>query len=183
MNKKLPQIFVSHSKHDKDIRSSFDTIFARTGVKSVCMEFEEMFSPEWATIRDAIHDSETVFLLLGPNITKSKFTNNWIAFEVGLSCAFDKRVWVFEEMNAKIDFPIPYVTDYFMYSLSDNIHFDYVKAIIQAYGENANSLIPVAEVPEGFIVRCPHCGSAYALHQTVGPHYCPLCRKPSWKQK
>jgi hypothetical protein len=27
MNKRLPQIFVSHSKNDKDIRSSFDTIF------------------------------------------------------------------------------------------------------------------------------------------------------------
>ena len=106
----MAQIFVSHSQYDKDIRASFDAIFARTGVKSVCMEFEQIYPPAWQEIKNAITASETVFLLLGPKIRKSIYTQNWIAFEVGLSCAFGKRVWVFEQMDSKIDFPIPYVT-------------------------------------------------------------------------
>ena len=48
------QIFVSHSKYDKEMVTSFDRVFARTGVRSVCMEFEKMSSPEWRIIKDAV---------------------------------------------------------------------------------------------------------------------------------
>jgi len=181
MIQKKPQIFVSHSKNDWDIRASFDTIFARTSVKSVCMEFERIGPPEWLVIKNAIGASETVFLLLGPKIKKSNYTQNWIAFEVGLSCALGKRVWVFEQMHSKIDFPIPYVTDYMMYSRDDNIHFDYVKAIIEGYEENAKGLQPEIKIPQGLVEECRHCHSVYSLHQTVGAHYCPVCREPSWR--
>ena len=103
----MVQIFVSHSQHDKDIRASFDTVFARTGVKSVCMEFEQMRSPKWHEIMNTVNASQAVFLLLGPNVRISIHTQNWIAFEVGLSCAFKKEVWVFEQEGANIEFPIP----------------------------------------------------------------------------
>jgi len=93
MAKRRIQIFVSHSQYDKDIRSSFDTVFARTGVKSVCMEFERINQlPAWEPIRNEIKVSETVFLLLGPNIRSSIHTQNWVAFEVGLACAYGKDV-------------------------------------------------------------------------------------------
>jgi hypothetical protein len=44
-------------------------------------------------------------------------------------------------MGSKIDFPISYVTDYLLYSLDDNIHFDFVKGIIEGYGENVNRTV------------------------------------------
>ncbi|MEM2146454.1 MAG: hypothetical protein QW279_13915, partial [Candidatus Jordarchaeaceae archaeon] len=66
----MAQIFVSHSQYDKDIRLSFDEIFARTGVKSICMEFEQMYPPAWQNIRNQVSSSDAVFLLLGPNIRR-----------------------------------------------------------------------------------------------------------------
>jgi hypothetical protein len=178
MSLRKPQIFVSHSQHDKDIRASFDTIFARTGVKSVCMEFEKVTLPAWQEIKDVINASETVFLLLGPRIRKSIYTQNWIAFEVGLSCALGKRVWVFEQMHSKIDFPIPFFTDYLLYSLDDNIHFGYVKAIIEGYGDS-----PKKKIPIGLLTECRHCHLVFYMHQTIGAYYCPSCRQPSWHKK
>ena len=93
-----------------------------------------MTSPEWKEIKDSVRISETVFLLLGPNNRRSIHTQNWIAFEVGLGCAFNKQVWVFEQMSSKIEFPIPYATDYMLYNLEDKDHFNYVKSIIEGYG-------------------------------------------------
>lgn len=179
----MVQIFVAHSQYDKDIRASFDTIFARTGVKSVCMEFERVSLPAWQEIKNAINTSETVFLLLGTNVRRSSHTQNWIAFEVGLSCAFDRRVWVFEQMDSKIDFPIPYVTDYLLYRLDDDIHFNYVKRIIEGYGDNENSLHPKKKIPVGLLTQCRHCHLEFSIHQTIGSYYCPSCRKPSWHTK
>ena len=175
----LPQIFVSHSRYDLDIRNSFEKIFAGTGVKPVWYEFEQKSSPDWNEIRNSIHDSEAVFLLLGPKIMKSEYTKSWIAFEVGLSCAFGKHVWVFEQMYSHVDFPIPYVTDYLLYRLQDSVHVDYVTMIIEAYGERAKSLISNVEIPRGLLVQCSYCHIEYSVHQTFGTHCCPSCRKPN----
>jgi len=180
------QIFVSHSQYDKDIRASFDTVFARTGVKSVCMEFEQISQlPAWQPIKNEIKASETVFLLLGPNIRSSIHTQNWVAFEVGLACAYGKDVWVFEQDNSHIEFPIPYLTDYMIYNLEDPNHFDYVRSIIEGYA-NPTYVLPLnvdsrtkRNIPKGILVTCQHqnCGSHYSLHTDVKSFSCPSCRQ------
>ena len=184
------QIFVSHSQHDKEMVASFDRVFARTGVKSVCMEFEKMSLPEWLEIKTALRESEAVFLLLGQNVKRSIYTQNWIAFEVGLSCAFNKRVWVFEHVASTVDFPIPYVTDYMLYDNLDNPRcFNYIRQIIDGHGQNKYIIregTPIVEIPKGKSVECPHCHSKFALHYTPTSilHLvkttviCPLCRQP-----
>jgi len=181
------QIFVSHSQYDRDIRTSFDTVFARTGVKSVCMEFERISQlPAWEPIRNQIKASETVFLLLGPNIRSSIHTQNWVAFEVGLACAYGKDVWVFEQTDSAIEFPIPYLTDYMIYNLEDAYHFDYVRGIIEGY-RNLAALFPLGvdnrtkrSIPKGIAVTCPHqnCGAHYSMHTDVPSFTCPSCRQP-----
>lgn len=118
------QIFVSHSKYDREMVTSFDRVFARTGVRSVCMEFEKMSSPEWRIIKDAVSSSIATFVLLGQNVNHSIYTQNWIAFEVGLACAMNKQIWVFEQKGSSVNFPIPYVTDYVLYNnLENNVAF------------------------------------------------------------
>ena len=131
----VKQIFVSHSRHDKEIVASFDRVFARTGVKSLCTEFEAIQSPKWMETKTGIEESETVFLLISQNITENSFTTqNWIAFEVGLACALGKDIWVFEQIASKIVFPIPYVTDYMRYeSLEKREVFDYIRTIVEGY--------------------------------------------------
>lgn len=124
-----PKIFVSHSQNGKEIRFSFDSVFARTGVISKCMEFENIINPPaWEEIKNQITTSEAVFLLLGPNIRSSIHTQNWVAFETGLVCAMGKEVWVFEQYGSNIEFPIPYLTDYLIYNLENRNHFNYVSA-------------------------------------------------------
>lgn len=185
MAKRIIQIFVSHSQYDNDIRASFDTVFARTGVKSVCIEFEQIYPPAWQAIKNEISASATVFLLLGPNIRSSIHTQNWVAFEVGLACAFGKDVWVFEQDNSYIEFPIPYLTDYMIYNLDDPHHFDYVRSIIEGYA-NPIYLLPFGvdnrtkrNIPKGMLTTCPHrnCGSHYALHTDIKNFSCPSCRQ------
>ena len=177
-------IFVSHSQHDADIRTSFDTIFARAGVRSVCMEFEEMYSPPWQHIRNEMIGSEAVFLLLGPNVSSSIYTQNWIAFEVGLACALGKSVWVFEQEGSYIEFPIPYLTDYMIYDLSDKAHFGYVRDVIQGYGRppvifGLGDPRTRRGIPHGIPVDCGNgnCMSTYELHTRSKQFGCPSCRQ------
>ena len=186
-----PQIFVSHSQKDNDIVTYFDRVFARTGVKAVCMKLQKMRSPQWQDIKDKVSYSDAVFLLLGPNVRSSIHTQNWIAFEVGLSCANGKEVWVFEKEGSDIEFPIPYLTDFMIYNLENAKTFDYVRNIIDAYGREIDGLkrgkwsinfIPdlrtKRNVPKGIPIKCSHCQSEYFLHAiTTLNFYCPSCRK------
>jgi hypothetical protein len=160
---------------DTKIRAFFDQAFARTGVKSECMEFEDMQPPHWKEIDKHIQDSPTTFLLLGPNVRNSDHTQNWIAFEVGLSCAHGKRVWVFEVMKSKINFPIPYVTDYMPYIL-DGLSFNYIRGIIESYRDRTR-------IPKGLETECRYCHSVFFTHQIIAPYYCPVCRKYSIPKK
>jgi hypothetical protein len=171
---KPPQMFVSHSKKDTNIRAFFDQAFARTGVKSECMEFEDMQPPHWNEIDKQIQDSLATFLLLGPNVKNSDHTQNWIAFEVGLSCAHGKRVWVFERMKSKINFPIPYVTDYMPYVL-DRFSFDYIRGIIESYRDKT--------IREGLETECRYCHSVFFTHHIIGAYHCPVCREYSIPKK
>lgn len=180
-----PQIFVSHSQYDQDIRTYFDTIFARTGVIPKCMEFETIYPPAWAEIKQQISGSEAVFLLLGPNIRRTCFTENWVAFEVGVSCAFNKAVWVFEPNGIANNFPIPYLTDYVIYDAQAREHFDYIRTIIEGY-RRQSSLLPLfvddrtkRNIPKGRPITCEYenCGSTYSLHTEITNFYCPSCRQ------
>ena len=181
----MAHIFVSHSQYDKDIRTSFDTVFARTDVESKCMEFENIYPPAWEIIKNQILSSEAVFLLVGPNIQTSAHTQNWIAFEVGLACAFGKDVWIFEQLESSINFPIPYLTDYSLYDFGNKQHFDYIRAIISGYGKPI-PIFPRApdsrtkrKIPRGILVECKHenCHAKYFLHTDVASFKCPSCRQ------
>jgi len=176
MRKKLLQIFVSHSRKDTKILDFFVKAFASTGVQWKCMEFEDMQRPQSKEINKQVQNSAATFLLLGPNVKNSDHTQNWIAFEVGLSCAYNKRVWVFEQMDSKVDFPIPYVTDYMPYFLNERVSFDYIREIMEGYKGKT-------KIPIGLETGCWHCRTVFSTHQTIGAHYCPVCRTYSIPKK
>ena len=60
----MTQNFVSRSQHDKDIRMSFERDFREDWVKSICMEFEQMYPPAWQNIRNPVSSSDAVFCCL-----------------------------------------------------------------------------------------------------------------------
>ena len=183
------QAFVSHSQKDKDIRQQFSEVFAVAGVKPFYMEFESTYPPSWSQIKNEMSSSELVFLLLGPNIRSSIHTQNWVAFEVGLACAFGKDVWVFEQGESSIEFPVPYLTDYMIYNLNVSGHFNYVRKVLEAY-KRPIPIFPLLDhprkkrnIPRGMWMSCGECGTNYALHTNITSYNCPSCRTPVTTKK
>jgi hypothetical protein len=149
------------------------------------MEFEKMTYQSWMEIKTEIERSEALFLFLGENVKYSPYTENWIAFEIGVACANNKDVWIFEQYGDSIEFPAPYLTDYMVYDLSDSEHFNYIRSIIEGYGRSPIILplgVPQREkkgVPSGDQIQCGYgnCNLTYNLHTRIDEISCPSCRQ------
>lgn len=163
----MAQIFVSHSKNDTNL-DFFHRGFSTTGIKGVFMEYEEMEMPAWIPIKDNVMDADSVFVLLSKAVKDKEYTQNWIAFEVGLACYAGKNVWVFERLDEQIDFVVPYLTHYVLYYPSNDDNFKFVREVIQKRG---------VEGTWGYSLNCVHCGIAYNLCTRVEEWICPCCRK------
>ena len=61
----MKQVFVSHTKRDKEFCDAFDRVCARVGIKAFRSEFEEILTPAWKTIKEAINKSVALFFLVG----------------------------------------------------------------------------------------------------------------------
>lgn len=171
----MNQIFISHSKRDENIRLYFDTIFASTGVKAVRMEFEELQTTPSVDIRNRIMQSDAIFVLLGPNLTFSQYTENWIGFEVGVATALKKPIWVMERFGDNVRFPIPYLTDYLLYNPENQEHMKFIKGVIEQF-----SVIPILrDFGSSSRIVCPYddCKSIYMFHDIVDRFACPTCRR------
>jgi hypothetical protein len=148
------KIFLSHSKHDREILNFFMASFGLVdGIVPQVIEFEELQAPPWAYIRDEMMKSKAIFILLGENVVKTNIhTQNWISFEVGLACALNKEVWVFEQINVDVHFPIPYLHYYFQYDPSNDNTMKKIREIIKIYSD-----IPEGEQfsTDGIILTCP----------------------------
>jgi len=147
----LAQIFISHSKLDKEFCDRFDTtVIARVeGIKGFRSEFEEIWPPAWKTIRDQMNRSVAMFLLIGKELVKMqdessrssetaqrwKYTQNWIAYEVGLACQKGIHVWVLCD-DVLINFPIPYFTHYEPFAGD----IAWLKGILDGYARHGPSI-------------------------------------------
>ena len=181
----MMSIFVSHIKHDEHIRKYFSQIFADKGLKATFIEFKKI-SGQYAghvisqNIRGGIlsgHDTAVLFVLLGKGLEyppNPKFTHNWVAFEAGCAASCNKRVWVFEERESFIDYPIPFVTDYVLYTL-DNIED------LQFLGDLFEQEIPnpVYQKIKYTPIKCAYsdCNAKYKLWSKTSEFYCPVCRR------
>jgi hypothetical protein len=82
------QIFISHSAKDNEISDFFIRKFDDTDVKPVLMDYEKWSRndrPNWMWIKDEIQKSSALFLILTKNIVKNEYTQNWVAFEIGVA--------------------------------------------------------------------------------------------------
>ena len=171
----MAQIFISHSKKDEDIRTYFDSIFAGTKVRAVRMEFEDLRDRPSRQIWSEIQKSDALFVLLGPNLSFSNFTENWIGFEVGIATALEKSIWVMERLGDAINFPIPYLTDYLIYDPNNKTHTKYIKHTINQF-----TFIPILRnFGQGIGITCPYesCKSKYSLRTQIDSFLCPTCRQ------
>ena len=176
-------IFVSHSQYDTEIRDFFTNIIAAApGVDAEPVEFERVGSyPAWTIIEKmASPATRAVFVLLGPGLLSSEYTINWVAFEVGLAAGLRKDVWVFEQYDADIQFPVPYLNHYLLYKLGNIDHFQYIREKVSAYTRFLPAMrdrIILSDNPE--YVECQHenCGASYYFHSRAEKIKCPACRQ------
>ena len=129
-------IFLSHSSNDRNVVSFFQNAFSGTNVNPFLMEYENYRNPPWSVIRKGILESSTLFLLLGPNLNSSPYTQNWVSYEVGVADASDKQVWVLEDIQSSVPFPIPNAHHYLLYNSTDSNSLQYLQTVIRSYSKN-----------------------------------------------
>ncbi len=179
------QVFYSHTQKDVEFCDIFDRACARVPIKAFRSEFEKMDLPAWQTIRNAIRNSQALFLLVGKKLVKAQslhdptweHTQNWIAFEIGVACERGIDVWVVCD-DVKINFPVPYLNNYLTVSLRNKQSFDYFVTILRKYAAGLKTTFPDAD--PRFVIKCPYedCKATYNLPVQLAPDavkICPQC--------
>lgn len=187
VNNKLPvSVFESHSKLDVETCDKFDKLAARVGIKAFRSEYEAIPTPAWKTIKSQMRRSKAVFLLVGPKLVEEqakngpawKFTQNWIAYEVGLACALRLDVWVVCD-GVEINFPVPYLNNYVIGTIKltpDSWH----RHILENYLAGKTYKFRAGG---SFAISCPYkeCGAKFNFYTKLnkeGRIICPTCLKP-----
>lgn len=202
----MASIFISHSRHDRQIIQDFQQVFAVTPVQALLMEFEEYQPPPWREIRQKVVGASAVFLLLGPGLRGSPYTQNWVAWEVGVAAALGKPTWVYEQVGNHVDFPVPYCTDYVLYQPGRREDLGYIRQVVEAYdpgpqfgaaflgallgaalggpggaawGGLGGAALGARRPPEPPQIACPHptCGIGFRAHTAWPSFPCPSCRQ------
>ncbi|MCK9565428.1 MAG: TIR domain-containing protein [Methanothrix sp.] len=163
----MVQIFVSHTHKDIDFCNEFDVICAREGIKAFRSEFETISPPAWPTIKNAINNSVALFLLVGKGLVNNqqaqddswKYTQNWIAYEIGVACQKGIDVWAICD-NVKINFPMPYINNYIISGLNSPMNSSPLREVFKGYVNNKSYMCPNLFKQEGHIycntILCHH---------------------------
>lgn len=178
----MTQVFVSHTKKDEEFCNEFDKICARVGIIAFRSEFEELLTPVWETIKDAMNKSVALFFLLGKELVNSqdrgdpewRYTQSWIAYEIGLACQKGIDVWAICD-DVLINFPMPYINNYLPASLKHRTAFDYMRGVLENYNKGVSYPTPTnktihchyddcemgfnlhVRLQHGEKIRCPQC--------------------------
>ena len=178
------KVFVSHTQKDIEFLDIFDRACARVGIDAFRSEFEELELPAWQTIRSEIRKSRALFLLVGKELVKAQsyhessweYTQNWIAFEIGVACERELDVWVICD-DTKVNFPVPYLSHYFPISPRDREAFDFLVKKLDTYARGARTTFSDQET----VIQCSHqqdCKAMFKLPVRIkagGRIVCPQC--------
>jgi len=188
----MVQVFMSHTRLDREYCDKFDSAAARVGVKVFRSEFETLEAPAWKTIKDEINKSSALFLLVGKELVKAqassefildarekwKFTQNWISYEIGLACQRGIDVWVICD-SVPINFPVPYLNNYAIWGIQREHppSLAWIKWVFTEYSNGRS--IPIDREPKIKCI-CPYdgCKSIFNLHSEIpknGEVPCPTC--------
>jgi hypothetical protein len=176
------KVFESHTKLDSDFCDVFDRACARVGIDAFRSEYESIQPPAWQTIRNELRQSKALFLLVGKSLVKEQeihnrdweYTQNWISYEIGIASQLGIDVWVLCD-GIKINFVVPYLNNYFPYSIRGKENFQLFVGVLQDYASGKKYGLNY----EGSIT-CPYseCSISYNLHAIVpkgGEIVCPCC--------
>jgi hypothetical protein len=110
-------------------------------------------------------------MLLDP---KWKFTQNWIAYEVGLACQRGMDIWVLcNEVN--INFPVPYLNNYCVGPIEPHAE-GFTASVLLAY--KVGRRFRWDHRKRGLMCPYEDCKSTFNLHMSIpkkGRIICPTC--------
>lgn len=181
----MHRIFLSHTKKDKEFCDWLDTrIFARIAqIKGFRSEFETVKEPGWQTIKDEINKSDALFFLVGKELVKSqssptkrenlhggdwRYTQNWIAYEIGVACQKGIDVWAICDEGVEINFPMPYINNYLVILAQDRKNaVKYIHGVVSEYISGRPFTIGKAYRWDYRIKRtkCPSCAIEFNFHR------------------
>lgn len=203
-------VFISHSKRDRALVRKIHSLLTNIGYEAIIEEFipSETKQPiPYMEIRNNLQKSSFVFLFLTDNVVLTEYTKNWVMFEVSQAASFQKRLFVFEQKDMPIPYPIPYLTDYMIF---DDTTESYL--LIQQIAKKAGPSIPpnlitaglgvLLGLPFGPIgpilgglgglilgprdadtmniprITCPYCGIQFNYYSPyIQDFACPSCRQ------
>ncbi len=133
----MAQIFVSHSKTDKEIIHFFLEAFAGTKVKPHLEELEAELPTgvNAEKIKNDIDTSHAIFVLLSKNVESLKHTRDWINWECGV--ARNKPIWVFEPADSlrSIGVIVPSFNHHAVFEMSEEWR-KYLRDIIDSFDDS-----------------------------------------------
>lgn len=203
----MEQVFITHSRHDAPILAHINQQIVQAGIQPIMYEYDVQHSQTaWQEIKESIEECSALFIVLSNNLTSSPHTQNWIGWEVGVACALEKRVWVFEELNRKASFPVPYFTDYVPYDLGSPELRQLITNVARSYnldnqrgglfggallgfgmggppgaiaGAILGAVIGSPDSPPFTKMLCYHldCKTRFNLYVTMREFECPACRR------
>ena len=150
------------------------------------MELEDIKPPPWQTIKEYVARSVATFVLLSKPLEGLRYghTRNWIDFEVGLSCAEGKPVWVCEPQGQEVEFAVPHCTHYCIYDPTELSEVKRVKGYIDMYSGGvvgpAGHIGPAYTLLKAQSARCAKDDCQLEFHvmfkSKVDSFRCPSCR-------
>jgi hypothetical protein len=145
----MAQIFVTHSREDRDGVDFINKAFASTKVEAKYEEIEAIVQGRRtaAQIARDIVQSNALFALLGKEVEQLRHTRDWVAWESGVAAgaAFqsNKDIWVFEPLaeSPQLSIVIPHLRHHVCFEMTDP-WLAYIRAIVFSYDDS--HMLPAA---------------------------------------
>ena len=160
--------FISHSREDMELVNRIYKALYQAGVEPKLAEFEELgekgklSAPQ---IKEMIMNSSWTLVFLTPKVTASVHTQNWVAYEVGVSHGLSRPVWIFEDEKRIVsEFPIPYLDYYFLYDPQNSQDWATIKEEVAKYARSPDLGPAIA----GAILGAPFGGPGSLIGALLG---------------
>lgn len=135
--KLMAKMFVSHSRHDRDLVDYFARVAAGTQVQLIFEELEAMIAgpADASRIQADIESSNAVFVLVTPQLAGIAHSRDWVAWETGVAARRD--VWVLEERGdlGRVEIVTPALKHCVRFDPSD-AWFAYFRSVVVPYDDS-----------------------------------------------
>lgn len=96
-----------------------------------------------------------------------RYTQNWIAYEIGVACQKGIDVWAICDESVEINFPMPYVNNYLIILPEDRENaIKYIRWVVNEYANGQH--FPIEKVYQDSKIekiKCIHCDMEFNFHK------------------